>query len=426
MDIKVLTVLFDYPDNIDPLFYSNLTKEDMNYVECLRFCSRNGEDHNRLKEYGDISLYSKFWYFKIVKVLEFLKTIDCEIVLFMDALDTNIIAPLKEIENIYNKDFKAEIVFGAEKDLWPVTKYADLYKQTNSDLYLNSGTYIGKREYIIKKLEEIVEEGIQNLSDDQGAWSWAYLTDDKIVIDDEMKLFFTTHKNKKETYAGIVKPNSCIIHDNGPVSTETEKLNPLYEGMAPMPERTRGTLIPNEYKGMRQRPEEWLAGSEGLYELIQDVNEILPERYSMIEVGSYFGESSIIFLKYAQLGKLFCVDPYIQNYDPLDSSSTRLPMTEVRKIFEKNITERFKNSKHIPKTSLALRKSDVDNLNIDFIYLDGDHRLEYVKNEVEYMIKTFNPKVIAGHDYNMVNEAINNSIGKPDKVYRDYSWIKAI
>jgi hypothetical protein len=70
----------------------------------------------------------------------------------------------------------------------------------------------------------------------------------------------------------------------------------------------------------------------------------------------------------------------------------------------------------------------------DFIYIDGLHTYEGVKND----IKNFLPLVkkggvIGGHDYTNqiphlvgVYEAVNEMFGQPDKVFGDNSWIKYV
>lgn len=424
---RIVSVLFDYPPDCDPIFYSNLDGEQKKNVSCLKFNSQLPETQKELEQYGGISLYSKFWYFKIVKLLDFLKTVKEEKILFLDALDTNIISPLEEIMEKYDRSNK-KIIFGAEWDLWPPTKYSDLYKNKpkSGPMYLNSGTYIGDRNYIIRCLQLIIDEGIENLKDDQGAWTWIYLLDDNVDIDNEMNLFFTTHKNKTNVmHDNIIVPEACIIHDNGPSSKETIKLNSIYESMCPMPPKTRGNLIPMKYKKMRQRPEEWMNGSSGLYELIEQVNlHFHKKTYSMLEIGSYFGESTVLFMKYGNIKQIYCVDPYINGYDPSDSSSNRLDMNEVKKIFYRNVVNRFSTVKHIEKESLSLQSADAKD--IDFIYVDGNHNIDYVEKEIKHLIEIFSPKIIAGHDYNMVGTAINKILGKPDNVYSDYSWIKVL
>ena len=62
----------------------------------------------------------------------------------------------------------------------------------------------------------------------------------------------------------------------------------------------------------------------------------------------------------------------------------------------------------------------------DFVFLDGDHRYEAVKAEIELVKKT-DVKMIAGHDYGNVlfgvTRAVEETLGKPDEV-AGMCWVK--
>ena len=63
---------------------------------------------------------------------------------------------------------------------------------------------------------------------------------------------------------------------------------------------------------------------------------------------------------------------------------------------------------------------------VDFVFLDGDHRYEAVKAEIE-LVKSAGVKVIAGHDYGNalfgVTRAVEETLGKPDEV-AGMCWLK--
>ena len=66
---------------------------------------------------------------------------------------------------------------------------------------------------------------------------------------------------------------------------------------------------------------------------------------------------------------------------------------------------------------------------IDLVYIDGDHRYEAVKQDImmwKSKIK-FNG-YISGHDYGRedINRAIEETIGTPDHIFVDSSWIKKL
>ena len=63
---------------------------------------------------------------------------------------------------------------------------------------------------------------------------------------------------------------------------------------------------------------------------------------------------------------------------------------------------------------------------VDFVFLDGDHRYEAVKAEIE-LVKSAGVKMIAGHDYGNalfgVTRAVEETLGKPDDV-AGMCWLK--
>jgi predicted O-methyltransferase YrrM len=75
-------------------------------------------------------------------------------------------------------------------------------------------------------------------------------------------------------------------------------------------------------------------------------------------------------------------------------------------------------------------------LKFDFIYIDGLHTYDGVKTDItNYLPLVKEGGVIGGHDYtdNVVHKhlegvkrAVDEMLGKPDKVFKDNSWIKYI
>jgi hypothetical protein len=66
---------------------------------------------------------------------------------------------------------------------------------------------------------------------------------------------------------------------------------------------------------------------------------------------------------------------------------------------------------------------------VDFVYLDGDHTYKSIKRDIKLALKILKPNgILAGHDYSNdfegVVKAVDDMFGKPDKTYRDTSWIK--
>lgn len=189
---------------------------------------------------------------------------------------------------------------------------------------------------------------------------------------------------------------------------------------------------PYKNKNMKElkvvmRPEH---GKIGLIELCNDIKSYLGEdNLTILEVGSYMGESAVIFAEQFPNSQIICVDPWEGNYDPNDFAS-QSDFIEVEEQFDLR-AKNFSNIKKIKDYSTNV------NINFDFIYLDGNHSYEGVRNDILHFLKFKNKKcIIAGHDYYTdeqflaihthiagVKKAVDIMIGTPDKLYSDSSWM---
>ena len=144
----------------------------------------------------------------------------------------------------------------------------------------------------------------------------------------------------------------------------------------------------------------------------------------MLEIGSYAGESTKIFLESKMFTEIFCLDPWLSGYDPDDYASNN--MSGIEKAFMdfskgKDEISIFKNF-----------STEITNLfpknHFDLVYIDACHTYEAVIQDIEVSL----PKIksngfIAGHDYGdstfKVTEAVMDRLGFPVKVFSDSSWI---
>jgi hypothetical protein len=224
-NIVLLTSLFDYPENYLPTFYKNalkyFNKEDIHIVR-----------NSGLIENG--SYYDKLYFYKIVKVLDYIEENikgKYEYILFLDATDTNFISTPTNIIDKF-KDLSCSIVMGAEKGLWPPTNYTHLYEKKpilSEYKYLNSGTYFGYTDKVIDHMKQIIDKNYQSGIDDQGKWTIQYLLSDDIIIDQNQDFFFSTFNSKDkilidENNIEIVNSLAFIVHDNGGHNEQTIKL----------------------------------------------------------------------------------------------------------------------------------------------------------------------------------------------------------
>ena len=168
-------------------------------------------------------------------------------------------------------------------------------------------------------------------------------------------------------------------------------------------------------------------GGDPLNQLVKDYLNG-KENLIGIQIGSYRGESAQIFLNSNAFIKFYCIDSWIKGYDPADGTSNA-PFKEIEEDFD----NRFKNNKIIIK--IKNMSSKVFNMfednSIDFIYIDGCHRYQNVKEDlINYVPKIKIGGLICGHDYGGgghiagVKKAVDEFFNTPPiKTYSDRSWV---
>jgi hypothetical protein len=164
----------------------------------------------------------------------------------------------------------------------------------------------------------------------------------------------------------------------------------------------------------------------GLEDLINYVNTFSnTNEMVMIEIGSYAGESTEIFAK--NFKKVISIDPFINDYDENDPACKYMDLTEVYETFNLMMSK-YDNIVHIRKKSDDAINDLIDT-KVDLIYIDGLHTYEQVKTDIKnYNNLINNLGFICGHDYHPVwqgvVDAINETIGEPEMVFQDTSWVK--
>lgn len=135
--------------------------------------------------------------------------------------------------------------------------------------------------------------------------------------------------------------------------------------------------------------------TDGLYDLVKELKKHY-EEIVMAEIGSYAGESTEIFCKHEKVKTVYSIDPYIGLYDVNDSSS-RSPMDKVEQLFL-DVQERYSSKiikiKETSKNTISLVND------INFVYIDGNHTYDNVKEDLELWCKKLQSgNFIGGHDY---------------------------
>lgn len=162
----------------------------------------------------------------------------------------------------------------------------------------------------------------------------------------------------------------------------------------------------------------------GLVDLIKHINLESPtSSMNLLEIGCYAGESSSIFC--ARFAEVTCVDPFLSGYDAKDSAS-KSPMLEVQSEF-RNRMRKHDNYRLIRKSSDEAIH-ELRGRTFDVVYIDGAHMYEQVTKDIlNYSDLIPVGGYICGHDYCSgwpgVVKAVDECCGKPDKVFKDNSWM---
>lgn len=175
------------------------------------------------------------------------------------------------------------------------------------------------------------------------------------------------------------------------------------------------------------RPE---TSSKHLREFCSEVRKYLGDNPVIVELGSYIGESSLIFAQEFPNGKIICIDSWEGGFDDSDTCSGD-NYSEVENQFD--IRQKMvSNIEKIKGMSTSV------SIECDLVYIDACHKYECVKNDIIHW-SPLTKKVISGHDYCLdenflrlhphikgVKTAINEILGEPDNIFGDMSWYKIV
>jgi predicted O-methyltransferase YrrM len=149
---------------------------------------------------------------------------------------------------------------------------------------------------------------------------------------------------------------------------------------------------------------------------LEDLIEKLPNDLKMIEVGTYAGESAEIFLKSGKVKEIYCIDLWhIKDWAEA----------------EKPVDELMKKYPQLSKLKMSSESACVwfDDGMADFVYIDANHYYEPCKKDIiNYLPKIKKGGWIGGHDYKMesVKRAVKETLGEPDFLFKDSSWLKQL
>ena len=162
----------------------------------------------------------------------------------------------------------------------------------------------------------------------------------------------------------------------------------------------------NEISSMRYMPywnQNSGTGISGLINLCFDIYLLNSKASSWVEIGSYTGESALIFAAFPFVKELNCVDPMVlgKRTDLEESFRERL------KYFMKPFWPKV--DLHI-ETSEEYSKKVPDN-SIDVVYIDGDHEYPCVLNDLYlWYPKLRSGGFLCGHDYQCGHKGVDKAL----------------
>ena len=156
---------------------------------------------------------------------------------------------------------------------------------------------------------------------------------------------------------------------------------------------------------------------DGLNDFIRDIHG---SGLTLLEVGSYAGESASMFAESGKFMSVVCVDPWGTGC-PKYKKQAELAEVE----FDKAV------QRHHPviiKRKGVLRDFVDSETHVDVCYIDGKHDYRSVLRDVYQAMLFLKPGgIMAGHDYNKdhpgVMKAVDTIYGRGSfKVYKDGTW----
>jgi len=161
------------------------------------------------------------------------------------------------------------------------------------------------------------------------------------------------------------------------------------------------------------------SNTQGLLDLIDQ----LPSDITMAEIGCYTGESTELFLKSKKVKILYAIDIWEDSLNLFNNKWSDHSFSEVEEAFDK----RLKDFKNVAKLKMTMKEAKESLPLLDFVYIDGNHHYEFVKEDIKNSLSKLKPNgIISGHDYHQSSpgaiKAVDEMLGKPDWVFSDASW----
>lgn len=185
-------------------------------------------------------------------------------------------------------------------------------------------------------------------------------------------------------------------------------------------------------------PNGWLHEAQAIY-LAQLVKDVVGLNGSFLEVGSFHGRSSVaIGTEVKKLnGHLYCIDVWNKELTGKDEIECRkimegfrnLPTAVVDKYFKgdsylcfnENIKARGLDDTIVPIVGLSSTIRETWKIPLRFIFIDGHHDYEYVRDDCLWRHSLVSAGVIAFHDYGGPHKGVKKAVDEimsPDSNFK--------
>lgn len=149
---------------------------------------------------------------------------------------------------------------------------------------------------------------------------------------------------------------------------------------------------------------------------------------TMLEVGTYFGESAAIFARFFR--EVYTCDPWCLDFLRTVACKPDLTEQDAQSFLAANISGL--ENVHFLRLPSALAARSFSDQSLDLVYIDGWHRvMPCIVDLLSWLPKLKPGGWIGGHDYTTgayseVIPAVRYVLGEPDHVFSDSSWLKRV
>jgi FkbM family methyltransferase len=238
MNIKLLTVTWSHSNEFD-ITKTSLYKSFKRFnpdKELIHHHFNRGHYSQLERQYQNtFGAESEYLLYKITLLLDKVKEIDSEYIIFCDANDVTCFTSVDDLPNHF--DLENNVIIGHEKNMWPTPErkktwpdYNDYDEKHVTDrTFLNSGMILAKTKKYVELLESLINNvlstGISTFSNDQGAFTYYYNKKFQPTIKLDIDSLFTVNtfsrnvneyrfeNNRLVSNSTEIKP--YFLHDNG-------------------------------------------------------------------------------------------------------------------------------------------------------------------------------------------------------------------